>query len=72
MSGRFSKGEAVSWRWGANTAHGKIAETFTRRVKRTIKGNVVIRNGTSDDPAYLIVQEDGGRVLKSQSELSGD
>lgn len=63
-------GGKVSWAWGANTAHGKIVERFERRVQRTIKGARVIEHGSSDNPAFLIEQEDGGKVLKLSSELN--
>lgn len=70
MAEHFRTGAAVSWHWGTGTAHGKIAERFDRRVQRTIKGEKIVRNGTKDNPAYLVEQEDGGRVLKLGSELS--
>ena len=62
-------GDAVSWSWGQGTATGEIVETFTTRVTRTIKSTKVTRNATEEDPAHLIRQKDGGRVLKSASEL---
>ena len=46
-----------------------MREVFTERVSRTIKGSEITRNATEDDPAYLIEQDDGDRVLKSHSEL---
>lgn len=69
MSGHFSKGDKVSWAWGAHTAHGQVAERFERRVRRTIKGETIVRKASPDEPAYLVTQEDGGRALKSGSEL---
>ncbi|WP_165189218.1 DUF2945 domain-containing protein [Caulobacter soli] len=69
MAGHFSKGDKVSWTWGAHTAHGHVAERFERRVQRTIKGERIVRNGSKGEPAYLVAQDDGGRALKSQSEL---
>lgn len=65
----FRKGTAVTWTWGTHRAEGKIAETFTSDVTRTIKGETITRKASDDEPAYLIVQEDGGRVLKSASEV---
>lgn len=72
MSFEFHVGDRVSWHWGSGTAHGKIVERFTGEVTRTIKGTEVKRNATTAEPAYMIEQEDGGRVLKSASELSKD
>lgn len=69
MTKSLKKGDKVIWTWGANKAHGTVSQRFTRRVKRTIKGRAVIRNASEDEPAYLVVQEDGGRALKSASEL---
>ena len=70
MAGHFRKGSRVHWTWGAHHGEGKVAEVFTRKVQRTIQGTRVVRKATEDEPAYLIHQEDGGRVLKSASELS--
>ena len=69
MATTFSKGDKVTWTWGAGEAEGVVEQTFTSRVKRTIKGKAVIRNATPDEPAYLVKQEDGARALKSGSEL---
>jgi len=63
------KGTNVQWKWGSGTAEGKVIDTFTKSVTRTIKGNEVIRNGSDDDKALLIEQEDGGKVLKLESEV---
>ena len=70
MGTTFSKGDRVEWNWGNGTATGKVAETFTSKVTRTIEGNEVTRNATDDEQAYMVEQEDGGRALKSGSELS--
>jgi len=70
MANSFQEGDQVTWNWGANVAHGRIVERFTRRVQRTTKGTKVVRNGSKDNPAYLIEQDDGDRVLKEGSELS--
>ncbi|MGB3541995.1 DUF2945 domain-containing protein [Rubrivirga sp.] len=66
----YNKGDKVEWNWGDGTGTGTVQESFTDEVTRTIKGNEVTRNADSDNPAYLIEQEDGDRVLKSESELS--
>jgi hypothetical protein len=63
------KGSTVSWTWGSGTAEGKVAEVHKDKVSRTSKGETITRNGTDDDPAYVIEQEDGTTVLKLRSEL---
>ncbi len=70
MSNSYRVGSKVQWNWGSGTAEGRVAERFDRRVQRTIKGTKVVKNGTADNPAYLIEQENGGKVLKRGSELS--
>lgn len=67
---KFSKGDTVRWNWGRGEGKGEVAEVFTRRVQRTIKGRTITRKGTKARPAYLLRQEDGDRVLKLESELS--
>ena len=62
-------GDEVKWNWGDGTASGTVKERFTSKVTRTIKGNEVTRDASEDEPAYLIEQDDGDRVLKSASEL---
>jgi hypothetical protein len=67
---KYRKGTHVTWKWGNGTGNGKVAESFTDDVERTIKGEKIKRTASEKEPAYLIEQEDGGRVLKSHSELS--
>jgi len=62
-------GDRVTWKWGAGTGSGKITQIYTNKVTKTLKGAEVTRNATDDDPAYLIEQNDGDRVLKSGSEI---
>lgn len=69
MSDSYRVGEKVKWKWGNGFGEGIIAERFTDDVTRTIDGTEVKRNATDGEPAYLIKQEDGGRVLKGHSEL---
>ncbi len=63
------KGTEVSWKWGSSTATGKVAEVHHEKVTRTTKGSEITRNGSDDDPAYVIEQEDGTTVLKLRSEV---
>lgn len=64
------KGTQVSWKYGTGTATGKIEETYKEAVSRKIKGAEITRNGTPENPAYLIVQENGDKVLKLKSEVT--
>ena len=66
---KFRVGTSVEWKWGKGTGSGKVKESFIEDVERTIEGSVIKRKASTEEPAYLIEQDDGGRVLKSHSEL---
>lgn len=65
----FQTGDKVEWDWGNGTAEGEVTEVHTTSVTRTIKGSEVTRNGSDDDPALEIEQDDGTTVLKLASEV---
>jgi ABC-type sulfate transport system substrate-binding protein len=65
----IKKGTKVTWKWGSGTAKGKVEETFTKKVTRTIKGTEVTRDGEKGNKALYIKQEDGDAVLKLESEV---
>lgn len=62
-------GTKVKWNWGNGTAEGKVVETYTEEVSKTIDGNEVTRKGEEGNKALFIEQEDGQKVLKSESEV---
>ncbi len=62
-------GTEVSWSWGSGTATGTVVEVHHDTVTRTLSGSEITRHGSDDDPAYLIEQDDGARVLKLRSEV---
>ncbi len=63
-------GDKVKWNWGNGTAAGTVEKTYAKPITRTIKGTEVTRNGSDDDNALYIEQEDGDAVLKLASEVS--
>ena len=63
------KGTTVSWKYGTGTATGKIESVHKEPVSRTIKGSEIHRLGSAADPAFVIVQANGSRVLKLRSEV---
>ena len=69
MADTFQTNTKVQWKWGNGTAEGYIRNIFREKVTKTIKGAEVTRNGSEEDPAYLIEQADGTHVLKLQSEI---
>jgi hypothetical protein len=66
---KFNEGDEVKWKWGNGYGDGEIQSIFAEKTTRTIEGYEVTRNGTQDDPALYIKQDDGGAVLKLASEV---
>lgn len=63
------KGTEVQWKWSSGIAKGKVKETYTTTISKTIKGTVVTRNGEEGNKALYIIQADGDYVLKSENEV---
>ncbi|MDB2606151.1 DUF2945 domain-containing protein [Zobellia sp.] len=63
------KGTEVTWKWGSGTATGKVENTYEKSITRRIEGNEITRNGSKDNKALYIKQEDGSDVLKLESEV---
>lgn len=61
-------GTEVTWSWGNGQGRGTVREVRREKVTRTIKGEQITRNGSADDPAYLIETADA-QVLKLRSEV---
>lgn len=66
---QFNVGTSVKWKWGNGWGNGQVEQAFTSNVTRHIDGTEVTRKASEDEPAYLIRQDDGDRVLKSHSEI---
>ncbi|MBR9846586.1 MAG: HVA1 family protein [Algicola sp.] len=65
----IKEGTQVKWQWGNGTAQGKVQETYTKTVTKTIKGSDVTRKGEQGNKALYIKQDDGDYVLKSENEV---
>jgi hypothetical protein len=63
------QGTVVRWSWGNGSAEGTVTEVHHEKVTRSTKGQSITRNGSDDDPAYVIEQDDGTTVLKLRSEV---
>nr|WKN37741.1 DUF2945 domain-containing protein [Tunicatimonas sp. TK19036] len=66
----IQKGSTVKWKWGNGTAEGKVKETYTDEITKTISGSEITRKGEKGNKALLIEQEDGSEVLKLESEVT--
>lgn len=62
-------GSKVKWKWGNGEAEGKVLQTYTEEITKTIKGSVITRKGQKNNKALLIEQEDGSKVLKLEQEV---
>ncbi len=65
----MKKGDKVHWNWGKSQAEGKIKEKSEKTITKKIKGTDVKRKASKDEPAYVIEQQNGNEVVKSESEL---
>lgn len=65
----MKKGDTVHWTWGKSQAEGKIEAKHEETVTKKTKGTTVKRKASKEEPAYEIKQENGTKVLKSDSEL---
>lgn len=62
-------GDHVGWKWGNGIAVGVIEELQSERTVIESKGKRIVRNGSQADPAVIIRQDSGTRVLKLAREL---
>lgn len=65
----IQEGSQVKWKWGNGEAEGKVVESYTEEVTKTIDGSEITRKGEQGNKALLIEQEDGSQVLKLESEV---
>lgn len=66
----MKKGDNVTWKWGKFEVEGKIVKEYNEPIEKTIKGTKVKRKASKDEPAFEIEQENGSKVLKSESEIT--
>ncbi|MDB5245880.1 MAG: hypothetical protein JWQ40_274 [Segetibacter sp.] len=65
----MKKGDKVHWNWGKSQAEGVIKEKSEKPVIKKLKGTTVKRKASKEEPAYVLQQQNGSEVLKSESEL---
>ena len=66
----FEDGTDVQWKWMGRSIVGTVKQSFTNSVSKQIKGKMIKRNGTPENPAYLVQSTAGNIALKLHSELS--
>jgi hypothetical protein len=65
----FKANAKVEWKWLGRTIEGRVCEVHTEKVVRTIKGKKITRNGSKENPAYVVESSAGNLALKLHSEL---
>jgi hypothetical protein len=65
----MTSGQYVAWKWGTGLAEGKILSVHPEPTSIKSKGKLIKRNGSHDNPALIIEQSSGTRVLKLESEV---
>ena len=66
------QGTDVKWKRGRDYAVGTVSERHESTVSRYLSGTDITRHGSPEDPALVIVQDDGSRVLKLAHEVEPD
>jgi hypothetical protein len=61
--------ELVSWKWYQSKIHGKVIEVFFGPIEKNLKGSLIKRIGSLENPAYLVQSIKGNFALKLHSEL---
>lgn len=66
---QFKNGDYVVWKWSNGLGHGTVDGVRLERTSIETKGKTIVRNGTPDNPAIIIKDHNGVKVLKLASEL---
>lgn len=62
-------GTSVTWKWQSGIATGKVIKIYRNRITLSLGDSEVTRNGSEENPALLIKQENGAKALKLASEV---
>lgn len=66
---KFKIGSKVQWKWLGRPINGVVLEAYNEPVTKVIKGKSIKRNGSKENPAYLVESEAGNLALKLATEL---
>lgn len=66
---KFRVGAKIQWKWLGRQIDGTVNEVYLESVTKTIKGKSIKRNGSTENPAYLVQSSAGNLALKLHSEL---
>lgn len=66
---KFKVGSKIQWKWLGRNISGTVEKVFEKPITREIKGKQIKRNGSPENPAYLVKSEAGNEALKLGTEL---
>lgn len=66
------KDQHFAWKWAGGIAEGVVLEVSPERTEIISKGKYIVRNGTPENPAVVILHKNGNEVIKLASELLSD
>lgn len=65
----FRVGSVVQWNWMGRKVKGTVKKIYTKPVAKVLRDFEFERNGSAENPAYLIKTTAGSDVLKGHAEL---
>ncbi len=65
----FKVGSDVEWKWLGRIISGEVVEVYYEPITKEIKSKKIKRNGSPENPAYLVKSEAGNLALKLGTEL---
>ena len=65
----FKVGFKLQWKWLGRKIEGEIVEVHFQSVSKIIKEKAIKRNGSAENPAYLVQSTAGNLALKLHSEV---
>ncbi len=65
----YKRNEDVQWKWLGRFIEGQVKEVYFEPTVQVIKSKSIKRNGSKENPAYLVQSKAGNIALKLHSEL---
>ena len=65
----YKVGTLVYWKWLGRKVFGKVIEVHFAPIVKEIKGKKIKRNGSSQNPAYLVQSKAENLALKLHTEI---
>jgi hypothetical protein len=65
----LKKGDNVEFEYAGKKGSGKVSSVQEKKVTKTIKGKAITRNGSKDNPAVEVTQDNGNKTLKKASQV---